>query len=199
MGLEKITELRKAKGMTIEDLAIKSEIPISTIKKISAGITTNPNLDTVIALARALECKLDDFDDTSSVSMHMPSRDQEHIKKYQSLSETGKDNVDKYTDYILSNEATEQEKPQEDGKKGEKNCEVVSPREREDNADVVQVAVYDSDGKIVSYDLVTREVYEKLEELGFTVGQERELKVAQPTDSEVGLAIEDCLNQKDEQ
>ena len=42
MGLEKITELRKAKGMTIEDLAIKSGIPISTIKKISAGITTNP-------------------------------------------------------------------------------------------------------------------------------------------------------------
>lgn len=105
MGLEKIAELRKAKGMTIEDLAIKSGIPISTIKKISAGITTNPNLDTVIALARALECKLDDFDDASPASIHMSSRDQEHIKKYQSLNETGKDQVDSYTDHIMTNPA----------------------------------------------------------------------------------------------
>ena len=53
------------------------------------------------------------------------------------------------------------------------------------------MAVYDSDGKIVGYDLVTREVYEKLEQLGFTVGQERALRIAQPTNTEVGLAIED--------
>ncbi len=113
MGLEKIAELRKAKGMTIEDLAIKSGIPISTIKKISAGITTNPNLDTVIALARALECKLDDFDNSPS-SVYMSSRDQEHIKKYQSLNETGKDQVDSYTDHIMTNPANRiDQQPQE--------------------------------------------------------------------------------------
>lgn len=130
----------------------------------------------------------------------LTSRDQEHIKKYQSLNETGKDQVDSYTDYILSNPANRREETQEDGKKGERACEVTSLQDENGNGDIVRVAVYDSDGKIVGYDLVTREVYEKLEQLGFTVGQERALRIAQPTDTEVGLAIEDYLkDQEDEQ
>ncbi len=63
MGLEKIGIIRKNKGITIEELSTKSGVPVSTIKKISAGITTNPNLDTVKALTRALGCTLDDLDD----------------------------------------------------------------------------------------------------------------------------------------
>ena len=135
MGLEKIAELRKAKGMTIEDLSIKSGIPISTIKKISAGITTNPNLDTVIALARALECKLDDFDDASPVGVHLSSRDQEHIKKYQSLNETGKDQVDSYTDYILSNPANLAPAPQMEKVKMEIAAKGIAPRTMEVEVD----------------------------------------------------------------
>lgn len=63
MGLEKIGELRKALGITLEDLSLRSGVPVSTIKKISAGITKNPNLETVKALARALGCTLDDLDE----------------------------------------------------------------------------------------------------------------------------------------
>ena len=127
-------------------------------------------------------------------------RDRKHIKKYQSLNETGKDDVDKYTDYILNNEANRRKQIQEVGKKGERECEVTSLQDESGNEDIVRVAVYDSDGKIVGYDLVTREVYEKLGQLGFTVGQERALRIAQPTNTEVGLAIEDYLkDQEDEQ
>ena len=61
VALDKINEIRKLKHLTIEELSEKSNVPISTVKKICAGITTNPNLDTVIALARALECTLDDL------------------------------------------------------------------------------------------------------------------------------------------
>ena len=61
MALDKINEIRKLKHLTIEDLSEKSNVPISTVKKICAGITTNPSLDTMIALARALECTLDDL------------------------------------------------------------------------------------------------------------------------------------------
>ena len=61
MGLDRINDLRKQKGMTIEELAEKSRVPIGTLKKICAGITTNPNLDTVIAIAQALECKIDEL------------------------------------------------------------------------------------------------------------------------------------------
>ena len=62
MGLENINEIRKYRGFTIEQLSTASGIPVSTIKKISAGITSNPSLDTVRALAKALGCTLDDFD-----------------------------------------------------------------------------------------------------------------------------------------
>ena len=61
MGLDRINELRHERNMTVEDLSNKSGVPLSTVKKICAGITVNPNLDTVIALARALGCTIDDL------------------------------------------------------------------------------------------------------------------------------------------
>lgn len=61
MGLERINEIRKNAGMTIEDLSERSGIPVSTLKKICAGITANPSLDTVKAIAKALDCSLDDL------------------------------------------------------------------------------------------------------------------------------------------
>lgn len=68
MGLEIINKKRKEKNMTTAELAEKSGVPISTIKKICAGITTNPTLDTVKAIAKTLGCKLDDFDDAKKES-----------------------------------------------------------------------------------------------------------------------------------
>lgn len=63
MGLEKINAIRKEKGITIEDLSERSGVPLSTLKKICAGITTNPNIETVKAIVRALGCRLDDLDE----------------------------------------------------------------------------------------------------------------------------------------
>ena len=54
MGLEKITELRKKSGLSLEELSIKSGVPRSTLSKISAGITKNPNLETVQAVCDAI-------------------------------------------------------------------------------------------------------------------------------------------------
>lgn len=64
MGLERINELRKQNGFTIEELSEKSNVPVSTLKKICAGTTTNPALETVKAIASALNCSLSEFDDT---------------------------------------------------------------------------------------------------------------------------------------
>lgn len=63
MGFEKFNLYKKEKGLTNAQLADISGVPISTIEKISAGKTTNPKLDTVKSLARALNKTLDDFDD----------------------------------------------------------------------------------------------------------------------------------------
>ncbi len=63
MGLNKITEMRKSRGWTIEELSDRSGIPVSTIKKISAGITKRPNIETVKAVVHAMGFTLDDLDD----------------------------------------------------------------------------------------------------------------------------------------
>ena len=64
MGLEKMNEIRKRQHLTIEELSKKSGVPLSTVKKVCAGITTNPNLDTVSALAHALNCTIDELTDS---------------------------------------------------------------------------------------------------------------------------------------
>lgn len=55
---------RKEAKMTIDELVAKSGIPKGTLNKIIAGTTRDPQLETVKAIARALNCTLDDFDDT---------------------------------------------------------------------------------------------------------------------------------------
>jgi repressor LexA len=65
MGLEKINELRKAQKLSLVQLSEKSGIPKSTLSKITAGITQNPNLETIQAIARALGVPVDYFDDES--------------------------------------------------------------------------------------------------------------------------------------
>lgn len=59
----RINEIRREKNLSIDDICAKSGIPKGTLSKITAGITTSPTLDTVRAIADALGCTLDDFDD----------------------------------------------------------------------------------------------------------------------------------------
>lgn len=64
MGLEKIAELKKKLGLTNEELSRLSGVPKGTIDKILSGVTKDPKLETLKAIARVLGCTLDDFDDT---------------------------------------------------------------------------------------------------------------------------------------
>lgn len=63
MGLELIDKLKKEKGWTSEELASISGVPVGTLNKIIQGDTKSPTLETVFALAHALGCSADDFDD----------------------------------------------------------------------------------------------------------------------------------------
>ena len=65
MGLDKIAELKKKKGLTNEELSTLSGVPKGTIDKILSGVTKDPKLETLKAIARVLECSLDDFIDSS--------------------------------------------------------------------------------------------------------------------------------------
>ena len=64
MGFEIINKLKKEKGITNAQLAEMSGVTLSTLDKITAGINTNPKLDTLQGICRALGCSLDDFDDS---------------------------------------------------------------------------------------------------------------------------------------
>lgn len=58
---------RKQIGMSIEELSSKSGVPLSTLKKISAGITKAPQVDTLQAIAHALGKTLDDFENPVTI------------------------------------------------------------------------------------------------------------------------------------
>ena len=62
-----ISEKRKQAGLTIDELAAKSGVPKGTLNKIINGYTRDPQIETVKSIARALNCTLEDFDDSPRV------------------------------------------------------------------------------------------------------------------------------------
>lgn len=62
MGLEKINEMRKIRGLTINELSKKSGIPKGTLSKITAGITKRPSIKTVQTIVHCMGFTLEDLD-----------------------------------------------------------------------------------------------------------------------------------------
>ncbi|MFQ9048786.1 helix-turn-helix domain-containing protein, partial [Pseudoruminococcus massiliensis] len=102
MGLEKLNEFKKKKGLTNSQLSQMTGITISTIDKITSGNNTNPKLRTIEALCNALGCTLNDLvcDIESSNEQKAPiiidkSNDdkQKLLHNYESLNNTGKNKL----------------------------------------------------------------------------------------------------------
>lgn len=111
MGLEKINEFKKIKGLTNSQLADLSGVTLSTLDKITSGNNTNPKLSTLQAICRVLGCSLDDLDDTN-LKETISSEEQKMIKKYRALDEHGIDMVNtvlekEYTRVIAQKEKTQ--------------------------------------------------------------------------------------------
>ena len=56
-----INQIKKAKGITNQELSERTGLAISTIDKITSGINDNPKLNTLLAICDALEVTLDDL------------------------------------------------------------------------------------------------------------------------------------------
>lgn len=98
MGLEIINQIKKEKGITNAQLAELSGVTQSTLDKITAGINTNPKLETLVSICRALGCRLADFDDTPDRRSEVTDIEIAHIKKYRVLDFYGKRSVDAVLD-----------------------------------------------------------------------------------------------------
>lgn len=91
MNYQKIKKIMNSRDYTYEDLSHLSKIPMSTLTKIGSGITANPGYDTMLAIAKALNCSMDEFSDRQPLVPYdleeyahrfnqLPSCHQEYIK-----------------------------------------------------------------------------------------------------------------------
>lgn len=116
MGLEKINDMRKHIGISIDELSEKSGVPKGTLSKITAGITKNPSIDTVKSIVHTMGFTLDDLDNFPRLNnkSDFPPEDISLIRKYHDLDAHGKDMVDivldrEYTRSISIKETPPQE------------------------------------------------------------------------------------------
>lgn len=61
MARFRVKELAQSRGLRTEDLAYKSGVPISTLRSVMQGRTLDPSYSTLAALARALECTIEEL------------------------------------------------------------------------------------------------------------------------------------------
>ena len=96
-----IQQKRRQAGMTIDALSEKSGVPKGTLNKILNGITRDPQLETVKALAHALGCTLEDFDDTPRPRT-LSQPELELVQKYRLLDSHSRQLVELVIDQELA-------------------------------------------------------------------------------------------------
>lgn len=57
----KMRELRKASGKTLREVSIESDVTEAQILNIENGNSPSPRITTLVAIARAIGCKVGDF------------------------------------------------------------------------------------------------------------------------------------------
>lgn len=72
MRIDFIAERKRELKLTNQMISDMTGITLSTLDKITAGVNTNPKLDTMRALAKALQCTLDDFTDEPTSTQQQP-------------------------------------------------------------------------------------------------------------------------------
>lgn len=61
MNGEKLRELRKKSGKTLRTISRESDVTEAQIIQIETGKTKSPRIDTLLNLAKALDCDISDF------------------------------------------------------------------------------------------------------------------------------------------
>lgn len=97
-----LKRIMKQKNIGNKALAEKSSIPIGTLNKIIYGETTNPSLDTLAALAQALDCTLDDLlADTVGESEQLAPLEAELLSAFRLLNDAGRSRLLEYVEILV--------------------------------------------------------------------------------------------------
>lgn len=92
--LMRLQQAKSASKLRTEDISTISGIPIGTLSKIFAGITKDPKIGTLIAIAEALNISVD-YLIYGEVSKHdITTTEFDHIKKYRQLDADGKQRIE---------------------------------------------------------------------------------------------------------
>lgn len=110
MDIMEIKKYLKAHKITYKQLAEMSGVPESTLKNIFGGFTSNPRMDTIEAIERALG-----INEKSSPAEQESLKVPDSLKPYQfaffegmdGLSEESVKDILKYVDYVKSKENKE--------------------------------------------------------------------------------------------
>lgn len=61
MDLEKLSELRKESGLSLEEISERTGLSVSSISRVYSGVTSNPGIDTVTAIVTVTGGSLDEI------------------------------------------------------------------------------------------------------------------------------------------
>ena len=89
---KKIKELKNSNGLTNNDLAERSDLPVSIVSKFLSGATSHPTIDTIQKLAAALNVSIDYlvFDESAPGNKTVNSSEFSLLENYRTLNNTGK-------------------------------------------------------------------------------------------------------------
>jgi transcriptional regulator with XRE-family HTH domain len=115
MNLKNINFIRKKVGLNLQELSEKSGVPLGTLSKITAGITEDPKLATLQAIAGALDCTINDLinnDDnealphkeTLTIENEDIELDKQIIEVFESLSQDNRAIAIKYARFLKQEE-----------------------------------------------------------------------------------------------
>lgn len=100
---------RKELGMKFDTLSKLSGVPETTLKKVLTGVTTNPKMTTVKAIAGALEMTLSELDDRMQEDKGLSFEEMQLVERYRTLDDAGKSLVEHVLAYAVSRPAQAEE------------------------------------------------------------------------------------------
>lgn len=99
LNIEKIKRKMLEMNIGNKELSERSGVPLRTVNNILCGITKNPSIDNMIAIARILGSLVEDFVDTDNAIPYTPTTIAAHHEG-EEWTETELDEIERFKDFV---------------------------------------------------------------------------------------------------